>query len=81
MLAVRTPIAGIFIAVLVLFGEVVGLKAYESAHPPAKAPTIQVDGSKEFVSPPKFGRHRGCADKLRISGPDDIGPGAAQPTR
>jgi hypothetical protein len=77
MLAARTPIAGIFIAVLVLFGEVVGLKAYESAHPPATAPTILVDGSKELVAPPKFGRHRGCADRVRISGPDDI----AQPGR
>ena len=76
MLAVRTPIAGIFIAVLVLLGEVVALKAYAAAQ--AKAPTIQVPPSKEYVTPPKFGRHRGCADRIKISGPDDIGP---QPSR
>ena len=74
MLAVRTPIAGIFIAVLVLLGEVVALKAYAAARRPASAPTIRVAPSKEYVAPPKFGRHRGCADRVRISGPDDIAP-------
>jgi hypothetical protein len=74
MLAVRTPIAGIFIAVLVLFGEVVALKAYEASHPPAKAMVKTDSPDRPAV---KFGRHRGCADRIRISGPDDIGPPSA----
>lgn len=77
MLAVRTPIAGIFIAVLVLLAQVVAMKAYVAAHQPPGARLIHVATGKPAVPPPTFGRHRGCADRLRISGPDDT----VQPTR
>jgi len=76
MLAVRTPIAGIFVAVLVLVAEVVAMKAYVSAHRPPGAVAVTVTSSKD-VPPPTFGKHRGCADRLRISGPDEL----VQPAR
>ncbi|HUS29586.1 MAG TPA: hypothetical protein VMZ53_13830 [Kofleriaceae bacterium] len=74
MLAVRTPIAGIFIAVLVLVGQVAVMRAYvEASRPaPAKEHRLHAHHSKVHVPPPKFGHRRGCADGVRISGPDDI---------
>jgi len=76
MLAVRTPIAGIFVAVLVLVAEVVAMKAYVAAQRPTQA-VVRTD-SADTAPRPTFGRHRGCADRLKISGPDDFGP---QPSR
>ena len=64
MLAVRTPIAGIFIAVLVLLGEVAGMRAYVAMHRPAKHTAHAMAPTAQNVPPPKFGRHRGCADQL-----------------
>lgn len=79
MLAVRMPIAGILIAMVVLVGEVVALKAYTADHHHHHHHRHSV-----WVSPPArphFGRHHGCADGLRISGPDDFHSIEAQPTR
>ena len=70
MLAVRTPIAGIFIAVLVLVGEVVGMNAYVAArthhHRHAHIGHVQ-----RATPAPTFGHHHRCMDDFRISGPDD----------
>jgi hypothetical protein len=71
MLAVRMPIAGILIAMLVLVGEVAALKAYSADHHHHRHhPHMNIPQAGR----PHFGRHRGCADKLRISGPDDFAP-------
>ena len=74
MLAVRMPIAGILVAMLVLVGEVAAMKSFVADHHAPKV-TPQVRGRE--LPAPHFGRHRGCADSVRISGPDD----AVQPTR
>jgi hypothetical protein len=68
MLAARMPIAGILIAMVVLVGEVVALKAYAAASAPVVAERVVRTNP---TSKPHFGRHRGCADMVRISGPDD----------
>jgi hypothetical protein len=77
MLAVRTPITGIFIAVLVLVAEVVAMKAYVAAQRPAPTIRHHHEHAHRVLPAPTFGKHHGCADRLRISGPDDI----AQPGR
>jgi hypothetical protein len=72
MLATRMPIAGILVAMLVLVGEVVTMKVYVADHQPSATVTAKV--AKPDIPAPHFGRHHGCADRLRISGPDDLAP-------
>ena len=72
MLAVRTPIAGIFVAVLVLVAEVVAMKAYVATQTKPTDATHQRMRHRDTMPAPSFGRHHGCADRVRISGPDDL---------